>query len=301
MIEGETDAEVIFNGVGTVWNGIKLMPRQGSEPGVLQGVQRLDGGLPGVRPRAVRLQRHPSDDRHRRLHRRACSAVPTWACGPRSSRPTRAETSANRRPKTTGSGLRQSSSDMPINVHHAVLLPHGRSRVRRQCRGSARARQAGQGSRYRRRGRQFPVILSKMITTGVFERFPDLRFIGTESLRRLGPVLPGAFRRVRSAQPASTGRCPCCRASTSTATPGRVHHRRSRPAGALRHGGGQHHVGPGLPALHEQLARGLPTRKGDSSSGPVRLHRRSSGSCGVPQPTLYKLPYDEPASIKVAA
>ncbi len=25
MIEGETDAEVIFNGVGTVWNGIKLM------------------------------------------------------------------------------------------------------------------------------------------------------------------------------------------------------------------------------------------------------------------------------------
>ena len=26
MIEGETDAEVIFNGVGTVWNGIKLCP-----------------------------------------------------------------------------------------------------------------------------------------------------------------------------------------------------------------------------------------------------------------------------------
>ena len=67
IIEDETDAEVIFNGVGTVWNGIKLCPDKELEPGLLQGLQRLDRRVPGLCARAFHLQRHVADDRTRGL------------------------------------------------------------------------------------------------------------------------------------------------------------------------------------------------------------------------------------------
>ena len=54
--------------------------------------------------------------------------------------------------------------------------------------------------------------------SGVFERFPDLKFVGYRGAHRLGAVLPRALRRVGAAQPATTGTCRCCRASTSAGT-----------------------------------------------------------------------------------
>ena len=49
----------------------QALPRSGARPRLLQGLQRLDGRVPGVRPGPARVQRDTADDGHRRLHRRA--------------------------------------------------------------------------------------------------------------------------------------------------------------------------------------------------------------------------------------
>ena len=71
IIEDETDAEVIFNGVGDGMERDQAVPGQGAQPGVLQGLQRLDRRVPGLCPRALRLQRHLAHDGPRGLPRRA--------------------------------------------------------------------------------------------------------------------------------------------------------------------------------------------------------------------------------------
>ena len=69
----------------------------------------------------------------------------------------------------------------------------------------------------------------------------------------------------------------------------------------LRHRREEHHVGPRLPALVEQLARRLPARpsrswsvSGATESEIERIMWRNAAD-------MYKLPYDEPANVAAAA
>jgi predicted TIM-barrel fold metal-dependent hydrolase len=179
IIEDETDAEVIYNGVQTVWNGIKLCPDpelslacykvyndwmvefQETDPtrficnatlpttGLKDCMEELrrvvDMGL-----RTAQLESYPSgsftdpspeDDRF-------------WAMCV--------------------------EMDIPINIHTQFFFPTGDLGSKVSVEGVA-----DQKKRADKRGIDvaagtFPVILSKLISSGVFERFPALKIIGSE-------------------------------------------------------------------------------------------------------------------------
>ena len=129
------------------------------------------------------------------------------------------------------------------------------------------------------------MILFNMIRTGVFERFPDLKFIGTESYAGWVPYYLERFdesvRRNRKDW-------------NLPLLPSEYFHRNALVvyiidelglARALRRRDRQHHVGSRLPALHEQLAGRLRARPRVPPSGPARRRARSSGSCGGTPPT----------------
>lgn len=179
ILEDKLDAEVIFNGVSTVWNGIKLCPDRGLSLACVQvyndwiaefqayAPERFvcNGTIPttGIEDalaelrrcaemglRTVQLESYPSgsfsdpspeDDRF-------------WACAV--------------------------EIGMPVNVHTQFFFPAGDLGSKLNAEGVpdqlARAKKRGLDVQ----SGSFQVILAKMITSGVFERFPALRFIGTE-------------------------------------------------------------------------------------------------------------------------
>ena len=302
IIEDETDAEVIFNGVGTVWNGIKLCPDKELEPGLLQGLQRLDRGVPGLRARAVRLQRHACRPPASRTASTSCSDAPSMGL-----RTVQLES------YPSGSFIEPTPEDdrfwaAAVEIGHAdqrahpVLLPRRRPRFEDHRRGGApdsdeRAKKLGidieAGS--------FPVILAKMITSGVFERFPDLRFVGTEVhtgwvpyyLERFDESVRRNRRRVEPA-PAAERVLPPQRDRSSTSST-----RSARPTATTSAWA----TSCGAPTSRTRRAAGPSTTSwaARSSSVPVPPRARSSGSCGGTRRTLYKMPYDEPATVAAAA
>jgi len=180
MIEGDTDAEVIFNGVGTVWNGIKLMrdkelslacykvyndwmvefqetdperlvcnatlPTTGIDDCIDELQRVADMGL-----RTVQLEAYPSGD----------FAEPT--------------------PEDDRFWAAAVELDMPINVHQQFFFPVGDLGSIVNALGAPDRDRRAKSLGIDIAAGEFQVILQKMITTGVFERFPTLKFIGTES------------------------------------------------------------------------------------------------------------------------
>jgi predicted TIM-barrel fold metal-dependent hydrolase len=180
MIEGETDAEVIFNGVGTVWNGIKLCPDkelalacykvyndwmaefQAYDPerlvcnatlpttGIddcIEELQRVaDLGL-----RTVQLEGYPSGD------------------------------FANVSPVDDRFWAAAVEIGMPINVHQQFFFPVGDLGSKVTAEGVPDRVRRAKSLNIDIAAGEFQVILFNMISSGVFERFPDLKFIGTES------------------------------------------------------------------------------------------------------------------------
>jgi predicted TIM-barrel fold metal-dependent hydrolase len=179
MIEGQTDAEVIFNGVGTVWNGLKLMhdkelalacfkvyndwmvefqnhaperfvcngtlPTTGIDDAMDELERCVSNGL-----RTVQLEAYPSgsfsepsevDDRF-------------WA--------------------------KAVELDMPINIHTQFFFPYGDLGSNITAEGVPQAAQRAKKMGVNIEAGTFPVILSNLISSGVFERFPDLKLVGTE-------------------------------------------------------------------------------------------------------------------------
>ncbi len=88
----------------------QALPGQGAQPRLLQGLQRLDRGVPGLRPRALRLQCHACPPRASRTASTSSSGSPTSACARPSSSRTRAAPSSSPRPRTTASGPPRSNS-----------------------------------------------------------------------------------------------------------------------------------------------------------------------------------------------
>ncbi len=179
ILEDETDAEVIFNGVQTVWNGIKLcpdpelslacyrvyndwiaefqayaperficngtLPTTGIDDALSELSRCVDMGL-----RTVQLEAYPSgsfstpspdDDRF-------------WAAAV--------------------------ELDMPINVHTQFFFPAGDLGSKLSAEGVPEQKTRAQKLGVDIAAASFPAILANMITNGVFERFPGLKFVGTE-------------------------------------------------------------------------------------------------------------------------
>jgi predicted TIM-barrel fold metal-dependent hydrolase len=179
ITEGELDAEVIFNGVGTVWNGIKLMrdkelslacfkvyndwmaefqgyaperficngtlPTTGIDDAMAELERCVDMGLRTVQleayPSGSFVEPSPEDDRF-------------WAAAV--------------------------ELDMPINVHTMFFFPYGDLGGNLTADGVTESRVRAKKLGLNTDAGSFPVILYKMISSGVFERFPDLKFVGTE-------------------------------------------------------------------------------------------------------------------------
>ena len=218
MIEGETDAEVIFNGVGTVWTGLKLMPDQELAPRLLQGLQRLDGRVPGrTTPNAwcatPRCRRPGSTTASR-----SCTEWPTWACARCSSRATRAVTSPTISEVDDRFWAAAVELDMPINVHQQFFFPVGDLGSKVTADGVVDRERRAKSLKLDIGAGEFTSILFNMISSGVFERFPEPEVHRHRELRRVGALLPRALRRVGASATTATGISRSCRASTSTAT-----------------------------------------------------------------------------------
>jgi predicted TIM-barrel fold metal-dependent hydrolase len=179
ILEDEVDAEVIFNGVGTVWNGIKLMP----DPELALACYRVyndwiaefqayaperfvcNGTLPttgigdavaelqrctGLGLRTVQLESYPSGS--------------FTGPGPEDDRFWAAAVEIG----------------MAVNVHTQFFFPYGDLGSRITAEGVPQARERARKLGVDLAAGTFPVILARMISSGVFERFPDLKFVGTE-------------------------------------------------------------------------------------------------------------------------
>jgi predicted TIM-barrel fold metal-dependent hydrolase len=179
ITEDKIDAEIIFNGVGTVWNGLKLMrdkeiaqasykvyndwmvefeqaapqhfrcnatlPTTGIDD-CLEELQRVyDMGL-----RTVQLEAYPSGD------------------------------FANPTPADDRFWAMACEMDIPVNVHTQFFFPYGDLGSKITAEGVAESRARALQKGVDMESGTFPVILWRMISTGVFERFPTLKFVGSE-------------------------------------------------------------------------------------------------------------------------
>jgi len=180
MIEGETDAEVIYNGVGTVWNGLKLCPDkelalacykvyndwmvefQNTDPerfvcnatipttGIDDAVEELHR-VAGMGLRTGQLESYPSGD----------FAMPT--------------------PEDDRFWAAAVELGMPINVHQRFFFPVGDLGSKVTAEGVKDSESRAKKLNLDTRSGEFVKLIFNMIRTGVFERFPDLKFVGSES------------------------------------------------------------------------------------------------------------------------
>ncbi len=179
IIEDETDAEVIFNGVSTVWNGIKLMPDRELSLACFKVYNDWIAEFQAYAPERFicngTLPTTGIDDCLDELHRCVGMGLRTaqleaYPSG-NFSEPT---------PEDDRFWAAAVELDFPVNVHTQFFFPAGDLGSRLSAEGVAdqvtRAKTLGLDIE----AGSFPVILWKMISTGVFERFPDLRFVGSE-------------------------------------------------------------------------------------------------------------------------
>jgi predicted TIM-barrel fold metal-dependent hydrolase len=179
MCEDETDAEVIFNGVATVWNGIKLCPDKELSLACYKVYNDWIAEFQAYAPeRLVCNGTIPTTgitDALEELHRCVKLGLRTVQLESYPSGSFSQPTPEDDRFWAAAVDL-----DVPVNVHTQFFFPAGDlgSKLNAQgvpdhkLRAKSRGVDVDAGS--------FPVILAKMITSGVFERFPDLKFVGTE-------------------------------------------------------------------------------------------------------------------------
>ena len=297
--EDHTDAEVIFNGVQTVWNGIKLCPdpelslacfkvyndwiaefqAYAPERFICNGTlptTGLDDAMGELQRcaelglRTVQLESYPSgsffeplpdDDRF-------------WAAAV--------------------------ELDMPINVHTQFFFPAGDLGSKLNAEGVPQQKMRAKNLGLDLDAGNFPIILAKMIMTGVFERFPDLKFVGTEVHTGWIP-----FYLERFDQSVLRNR----RGWTLPLLPSEYFRRNvtvvyvvdeSGAANRYDIGVGNILWGPDFPhsssnwPVDYELGREILERAGATPSEIERIMWRNAAD-------LYKVPYDEPGTVKSAA
>ena len=179
IIEDETDAEVIYNGVGTVWNGIKLCPDKELSLACFKAYNDWIAEFQAYAPERFicngTLPTTGLEDCLKELYR----------CYEMGLRTVQLESYpsgsfSNPSPEDDRFWAAAVELDMPINVHTQFFFPAGDlgSKMNAQGVPDAKARAASKGVDMD--AGKFTTIMARMIMTGVFERFPTLKFIGSE-------------------------------------------------------------------------------------------------------------------------
>ena len=145
------------------------------------------------------------------------------------------------------------------------------------------------------------MILAKMIASGVFERFPDLKFVGTEVHTGWIPLLPRALRRVGPAQPAGLEPAaaaervlPAQRLASSTSSTRWVRPTATTSGWATSCGAPTSRTPRSSWPVDYQLGREILERAGATPSEIERIMWRNAAD-------IYKIPYDQPAKARAAA
>ena len=179
IIEDQTDAEVIFNGVGTVWNGIKLCHDKELALACYKVYNDWIASFQAYAPERFvcngTLPTTGLDDAISELHRCAEMGLRTVQL---ESYPSGSFTDPT--PEDDRFWAEAVELGMPINVHTQFFFPAGDlgSKITAAGAGDKEVRAKKMGIDVQ--AGSFPVILWRMIQSGVFERFPDLALVGTE-------------------------------------------------------------------------------------------------------------------------
>jgi predicted TIM-barrel fold metal-dependent hydrolase len=179
IIEDKTDAEVIYNGVGTVWNGIKLMRDKELSLACFKVYNDWMVEFQNTAPERficnATLPTTGMKDCLDELHRIADMGLKTAQL--------EAYPSGNFNEITPEDDQFWAAAvelDMPINVHTQFFFPAGELASKITAEGVKDSHRRAKALGVDMNAGTFPVILWKMISTGVFERFPTLKFCGAE-------------------------------------------------------------------------------------------------------------------------
>ena len=300
ILEDQIDAEVIFNGVGTVWNGIKLCPDQELALACFKVYNDWIADFQAYAPdRFICNGTLPTtglDDAIAELHRCAELGLRTVQL---ESYPSGSFTDPS--PDDDRFWAAAVELGMPINVHTQFFFPVGDLGSKITAEGCRRSRTRAKKLGVDVQAGSFPVILWRMIAVG------RLRAVPRPQVRRLPRCTPGGFPTTWSG---STNRCMRNRRDWDLPLLPSEYFRRNVSVvyivdeiGAHNRydiGVGQHHVGPRLPALvvgwpvDYELGREILERGGATRSEIERIMWRNAAD-------LYKLEYEEPATVRSAA
>jgi predicted TIM-barrel fold metal-dependent hydrolase len=299
ITEDKTDAEVIFNGVGTVWNGIKLCPDKELSLACFKVYNDWIASFQAHAPERFicngTLPTTGLDDALAELHRCAELGLRTVQL---ESYPSGSFTDPS--PDDDRFWAAAVEIGMPINVHTQFFFPAGDLGSRITAEGVKGGRDRAKRMGIDVQAGSFPVILWRMMQSGVFQRFPDLAFVGTEvhtgwvpyyleqfddSVRRNRkdwglPLLPSEyFRRNVSV--------------VYIADEVGAHNRYDIGVGNIMWGPDFPHSSSAWPVDYE-LGREILERAGCPESEIERIMWKNAAD-------LYKLPYDAPGTASVAA
>jgi predicted TIM-barrel fold metal-dependent hydrolase len=299
IIEDETDAEVIFNGVQTVWNGIKLCPDPELSFACIQVYNDWIASFQNYAPeRFVCNGTMPTtgiEDSLTELHRCADLGLRTVQLESYPSGSFADPSEVDDRFWAAAVEI-----DMPINVHTQFFFPAGDLGSKVDARGVPQQLERAKKLGLDVNAGSFPAILTRMIASGVFERFPELKFIGTEvhtgwvpyflerfddsvlrNRREWGlPMLPSEyFRRNVSVVYIVDEVGAACRYDIGI--------------GNIMWGPDFPHSSSNWP-FDYQLGREILEREGATPSEIERIMWKNAAD-------MYKIPYDTPSTISVAA
>jgi predicted TIM-barrel fold metal-dependent hydrolase len=179
ILEDRIDAEVIFNGVGTVWTGIKLCPDRELALACYKVYNDWIADFQAHAPERFvcngTLPTTGLDDAIAELYRCAELGLRTVQL---ESYPSGSFTEPT--PEDDRFWAAAVELAMPINVHTQFFFPVGDLGSKITAEGVKAGRERAKTMGVDVQAGSFPVILWRMIQSGVFERFPDLKFVGSE-------------------------------------------------------------------------------------------------------------------------
>jgi len=179
IAEDQIDAEVIFNGVGTVWTGIKLCPDPELALACYKVYNDWIAEFQAYAPERFvcngTLPTTGLEDAVAELHRCADLGLRTVQL---ESYPSGSFSDPT--PEDDRFWAAAVELGMPINVHTQFFFPVGDLGSKITAEGVKAGRDRAKKLGLDVQAGSFPVILWRMIQSGVFERFPELKLIGTE-------------------------------------------------------------------------------------------------------------------------
>jgi predicted TIM-barrel fold metal-dependent hydrolase len=179
IAEDEIDAEVIFNGVGTVWNGIKLMKDKELSRACFRVYNDWMAEFQAYAPERfvcnATLPTTGLDDCMSELDRCVSMDLRTVQL---EAYPSGSFTD----PVAEDDRFWAAAVDLgiPVNVHTEFFFPAGDLGSKITAEGVPDTKLRAKSLGIDIDAGKFPVILYKLICSGVLERFPDLKLVGTE-------------------------------------------------------------------------------------------------------------------------